>query len=74
MPCHHLRNYSTTDSNWSVASCAARDHLYVPSLGDLLRLCRTVSHTRCPYFLGRQKFCAIMLQPSSGNARMFPTF
>lgn len=55
MLCHHLRNYSPVDSNWSVASCAARNHLYVPSLGDLVRLCKTASHNKCPYFLSRKK-------------------
>lgn len=57
MPCHHLRNYSTTGSTWSVASCAARNHLYVPSLGDLARLCRTASHEKCPRYLSRGRAC-----------------
>ena len=53
MSCRHLRNYSTTGNNWSVASCAARNHLYIPSVGDLAHLCDTNHHERCPYFRSR---------------------
>jgi len=57
MKCLHLGNYSATGSTWSVASCAARNHLYVPSLGDLAQLCGTASYARCPYYLSRDRDC-----------------
>lgn len=58
MTCQHLRNYAPIGKSWSVSSCAARQHLYVPSLGDLAQLCGTASHEKCPYFQSRLRACA----------------
>lgn len=51
MSCKHLSHYTYNDNAWAVASCAARQSPYVPSLKDLDRFCQSGAHVVCPYFL-----------------------
>lgn len=37
--------------NCSVEACKATDKPYMPSLFELDEYCRTLSHSKCPFFL-----------------------
>ncbi|MFH7321159.1 hypothetical protein ACHHRT_11195 [Desulfurivibrio sp. D14AmB] len=50
MPCHQLRTHSGRDSTWSVSTCGADNSLYVPSLAEQARYCRSGSHRDCPLY------------------------
>lgn len=54
MPCKYLKKYSSEPCHWSVASCMARNYLYVPSIAELNEYCHVTDHGDCPFFLCKQ--------------------
>ncbi|MEW6109570.1 MAG: hypothetical protein AB1632_10450 [Nitrospirota bacterium] len=38
-------------TKWVVSSCKACDKPYAPSLFELQEYCRSISHTKCPFYL-----------------------
>ncbi len=50
MPCRQLRIHTATDSTWSVATCAADQGAYVPSISEQIRYCHSGAHRECPLY------------------------
>lgn len=51
MHCKHLLHYSPGANIWSVASCAAKNTPYIPSLHELERFCQNGRHAVCSSYL-----------------------
>ncbi len=72
MICLHLRTHSPATTNWSVATCAAHQSLYVPSLEEQGCYCRSANHRECP-ILHRPKMSNAPLKwVEHGRCSLFP--
>lgn len=71
MFCLHLRIHAPADATWSVATCAAHNSLYVPSLEDQGWYCRSGDHRQCP-ILRRPEAAAPLKWIEHGRSSLFP--